>query len=232
MQCVVFDMTDFSLSNMDYAPVKFMIKAFEANYPECLGVVLIHKAPWIFNAIWKIIRGLLDPVVAAKVHFTNNSEDLKAFIDLKKLPKEHGGEEDYEFTYQEPVVGENDRMKDTAAKQPILDARKTIVDEYEKKTVAWIENSTDASLQNSRQSLRDQLRANYWQLDPYVRARSHYDRAKNIEPNGAVDWFQGEKMHHGVELGNTPASVAQAKAAAPSPATNGHAVQTSADDLD
>jgi hypothetical protein len=26
-----------------------MIKCFEANYPECLGAVLVHKAPWIFQ---------------------------------------------------------------------------------------------------------------------------------------------------------------------------------------
>lgn len=42
-------MTNFTLANMDYTPVKFMIKCFEANYPECLGTVLIHKAPWIFS---------------------------------------------------------------------------------------------------------------------------------------------------------------------------------------
>ncbi|KAK3896828.1 CRAL-TRIO domain-containing protein, partial [Staphylotrichum tortipilum] len=46
---IVFDMTNFSMANMDYAPVKFMIKCFEANYPECLGTVLVHKAPWIFQ---------------------------------------------------------------------------------------------------------------------------------------------------------------------------------------
>lgn len=38
-----------SHSLQDYAPVKFMIKCFEANYPESLGVVLVHKAPWIFQ---------------------------------------------------------------------------------------------------------------------------------------------------------------------------------------
>ena len=36
-------------SNQDYGPVKFMIKVFEANYPESLGVVLVHKSPWIFQ---------------------------------------------------------------------------------------------------------------------------------------------------------------------------------------
>lgn len=42
-------MTSFTLSNMDYAPVKFMIKCFEANYPESLGAVLIQNAPWLFQ---------------------------------------------------------------------------------------------------------------------------------------------------------------------------------------
>ena len=39
------------MSNMDYTPVKFLIKAFEAHYPESLGVCLVHKAPWIFQGI-------------------------------------------------------------------------------------------------------------------------------------------------------------------------------------
>lgn len=33
----------------DYTPLKFMIKCFEANYPESLGSVLVHKAPWVFQ---------------------------------------------------------------------------------------------------------------------------------------------------------------------------------------
>lgn len=68
---IVFDMTGFSMANMvsgetgimdysnrnvltifqDYTPVKFMIKCFEANYPESLGSVLVHKAPWIFQGM-------------------------------------------------------------------------------------------------------------------------------------------------------------------------------------
>lgn len=35
--------------SQDYTPVKFMIKCFEANYPESLGAVLVHKAPWVFQ---------------------------------------------------------------------------------------------------------------------------------------------------------------------------------------
>ena len=45
----MFDLTGFSLSNMDYVPVKFLIQCLEANYPESLGCILIHNAPWGFS---------------------------------------------------------------------------------------------------------------------------------------------------------------------------------------
>lgn len=79
------------MANMDYAPVKFMIKCFEANYPESLGTVLVYRAPWLFNTIWAIIRGWLDPVVAGKVHFCRNVEELEAFVPKSQIPTECGG---------------------------------------------------------------------------------------------------------------------------------------------
>ncbi|KAK3079170.1 phosphatidylinositol transfer protein csr1, partial [Coniosporium uncinatum] len=88
-------MTDFSMKNMDYTPVKFMIKCFEANYPESLGAVLVHKSPWVFNTVWNIIKGWLDPVVAGKVHFTKTADDLAEYIDMKQVPKEMGGQENW-----------------------------------------------------------------------------------------------------------------------------------------
>lgn len=46
---LIFDLSNFTLANMDYVPVKFIIKCFEANYPESLGAILIHNAPWVFK---------------------------------------------------------------------------------------------------------------------------------------------------------------------------------------
>ncbi|KAJ2968691.1 hypothetical protein NUW58_g10168 [Xylaria curta] len=97
----VFDMTGFALSNMagpvvidvcqEWQPARFVIKAFEANYPECLGAMLIHNAPWVFSGVWKIIRSLLDPVVAAKVDFTRTTADLERHIPLENIPSRFGG---------------------------------------------------------------------------------------------------------------------------------------------
>ena len=177
-------MTNFGLKNMDYAPVKFIIKCFEANYPESLGSVLIYKAPWVFQGIWKIIKGWLDPVVASKIDFVGNVTELEQYIDRSQIPKELDGDESYVYTYSDPTPEIDERMKDTATRDAIKKERRGISDEYEKATTAWAKDGK-AESQAERQRLKDALRDNYWKLDPYVRARSLYDRMGLIpEANG------------------------------------------------
>ncbi|GBF65823.1 CRAL-TRIO domain-containing protein [Trichophyton mentagrophytes] len=186
---LVFDMTDFSLANMDYTPVKFMIKCFEANYPESLGVILVHKAPWIFSSIWAVIKGWLDPVVAAKVHFTKTPEDLEAIIPRKNLIKSLGGEDEYEYKYVEPIEGENDKQKDTARRDELLKTRMEMAGAFQEATLAWTASKSNSAtseeetyIKKTRTELAGKLCENYWQLDPYIRARSMYDRLGLIPP--------------------------------------------------
>ncbi|KAL8869375.1 MAG: hypothetical protein Q9174_004319 [Haloplaca sp. 1 TL-2023] len=187
---IVFDMTGFSMANMDYSPVKFMIKCFEANYPESLGVVLVHKSPWIFHSIWKIIKGWLDPVVASKVHFTQNLEELEQFIEKSRIIKELGGDDPFEYRYVEPRDGENERLSDEGTRQRLLDERASVVKEYEAMTHEWTVNSQDGTtLQQKRNDLAERLRSGYWQLDPYVRARSIYDRLGLIGESGIIRYY-------------------------------------------
>ncbi|KAK4664859.1 phosphatidylinositol transfer protein csr1 [Podospora pseudopauciseta] len=193
-QTIVFDMTGFSMANMDYTPVKFMIKCFEANYPECLGTVLVHKAPWIFQGIWKVIRGWLDPVVANKVHFTNNATEMQEYIPLKHIPKDLDGQEDWSYKYVEPVTGENDKMKDTATRDELLRQRAELYKQYEEATMEWIKTA-DAGVKKRREEIADKMREDYWRVDPYIRARSYYDRTGVLLPGGEVDWYPGEKKN-------------------------------------
>ncbi|KAL1861809.1 phosphatidylinositol transfer protein csr1 [Diaporthe australafricana] len=191
---ILFDMTGFSMANMDYTPVKFMIKCFEANYPESLGSVLVHKSPWIFQGIWKIIKGWLDPVVASKVHFTNNLKDVEQFIHSSRVLKELDGQEDWTYTYVEPTPGENDKMKDEVTRDGLLAAREQLYKDYEEATLKWIQNPDDATVKTQRDSIATKLRVDYWNLDPYVRARSLYDR---------TGWLQGEKVDPYPKKANT-----------------------------
>ncbi|KAF7504421.1 hypothetical protein GJ744_002225 [Endocarpon pusillum] len=194
---ILFDMSSFTLSNMDYAPLKFMIKIFEANYPESLGAVLVHKSPWVFQGIWTIVKGWLDPVVAAKVHFTKSVEDLEQFIPRSQIVKDLGGDEDWNYRYIEPIEGENDAMNDAESRQRLEEERSRDVLEFQKKTFAWIaraSNEADAvQLAKERDLLAARLNRNYWQLDPFIRARSLYDRQGMIGPGGVVDFYPEQR---------------------------------------
>jgi hypothetical protein len=183
---------------MDYTPVKFMIKCFEANYPESLGAVLVHKAPFVFSAIWNIIKGWLDPVVASKIHFTKHLEDLEQYIPRSQIMKELGGDEDWEYKYVEPAPGEIDIFKNEAPRLKLQEERKAAVLEYEKKTFEWIAAGADAaSIKKDRDVLAQKLHDNYWQLDPYVRARSLYDRIGMIESGGNINFYPGKQAVNG-----------------------------------
>lgn len=183
---IIFDMTDFSLANMDYSPVKFMIKVFEANYPESLGRVIVYKAPWIFSQFWRIIRGWLDPVVASKIDFASNISELADFVPKSQIIEELGGDEDWTYKYIEPAEGENAKMEDKEGKEKVLEERKELVKEYEAETIRWI-NGEDRT--EARNALAQKLGNNYWALDPYVRARSLYDRLNVLGPGGKVNFY-------------------------------------------
>ena len=206
------------MANMDYTPVKFMIKVFEANYPESLGCVLVHKAPWIFQGIWKIIKGWLDPVVAAKVHFTNGVEDLSEYIPRSQIIKDLGGTEDWEYKYIEPLPEENASMNNTAAKEEVEATRKQQIAEYEGKIFEWIQG---ASNQPQRDELAQNLRATYWKLDPLIRARSLYDRTGMLQKDGTINYYPSQTL----KAENMPSQAVNTNGAPPSQ-------MTSADDVD
>ena len=170
-----------------------MIKVFEANYPESLGVVLVHKAPWVFQGVWALIKGWLDPVVASKVHFTRSLADLEEFIAKDHIMTDLGGEDTYEYQYIEPREGENDTMKlesgNAETKNKLDEERKGFVNEYEEATRRWIkgENTMD-----KRNTIAIELKQNYWKLDPFLRARTLYDRIGVIGESGKLDLYPAQ----------------------------------------
>ncbi|KAL2831358.1 CRAL-TRIO domain-containing protein [Aspergillus pseudoustus] len=191
---ILFDMTGFTLGNMEYHPVKFIIQCFEANYPESLGLLLIHNAPWIFSGIWKIIHGWMDPVVASKVQFTKNINDLDKFIPREKIPKELGGDQEFTYKYIEPESDENAAMADKAAGDAAMVERMMTGLSFVAATAAWISASKTSEeeqrkhLAERRDEVIERFRDSYWKLDPYVRARALIDRRGAIK-DGVVHDF-------------------------------------------
>ena len=180
---IMFDMTGFGTSNMDYAPVKFLIKCFEAHYPECLGKLIIHKAPWVFSPIWNIVKNWLDPVVASKVVFTKSLKDLEKFINVQNIPECLGGEDEFDLDHF-PITDIQEwekydsKLKDTQTRDKLLAERKQIAEEFIQTTINWIEAKDKEISQKFLQEKIKQsklLTENYIALDPYVRSRSQFD---------------------------------------------------------
>lgn len=177
---LMFDLTGFSMKNSDNAPVKFLISMFEAHYPESLGIVIVHNAPWIFSTVWNVIKKWLDPVVASKIHFTKGYEELTQWIDEDQIPEYLGGKDTKPLTYPEPSKEHTKPMKKKDARYETLtreanETRCKIIDT----TIKWIE-TTDPN--TSSKYLRDKIHLAcrlsdlYIAIDPYVRNPGIYDR--------------------------------------------------------
>lgn len=149
--------------------------------------------------IWSIIKGWLDPVVAAKIQFTKNVENLEEFIPRNHIPKDLGGDEDFTYEYIEPEPNENAQMEDTKKRDELLAERDNIIINFHNATLSWIsaaaKNDTDkcTAMKKQRGELVGQLSDAYWKLDPFLRARCLYDRQGMIKPNGEIDFYPSKE---------------------------------------
>lgn len=145
--------------------------------------------------IWRIIRGWLDPVVAAKVHFTNHRAGLEEFISPNRIIRDLDGDEDWKYEYEGPIDGENDAMADTTTKDRLLKEREELYVQFEANTRRWIDHPSSEVIQRikaERSEIAARLKDSYWRLDPYLRARSLYDRQGIIRAGGDVNWYRQE----------------------------------------
>lgn len=111
---------------------------------------------------------------------------MEEFVPRSNIIKELGGDEDWEYKYIEPSPTENDAMKDIATRDKLLLEREATVDRYEKSTLEWVDGK---EVKDERTKIAGELRDGYWILDPYVRARSYYDRVGLIGPGGKPQFY-------------------------------------------
>lgn len=190
---LLFDLTGFGLKNMDWNCILFIVKCLEAYYPESLGTLYIHNAPWIFSGIWKLLGPMLDPVVRSKVKFTKKPEDLD-LVPKERLLSNMGGDNTNEFEFIEPEEGENDQTKDEQGKKRTWDNYMKIAREYEQVTRKWCETKgKDEEVVKQRTLLVKKLRVAQYEHEPYFRGKTIYHRDGTIDGQGVVTWNYKQK---------------------------------------
>jgi len=140
---------------------------------------------------------------------------MEEFVPKDHIIKELGGDEDWAYNYIEPVPGENDKMKDTATRDKLLHGREETIKAYEKETLDWIHSKqTDvADLKKKRHDLAATLRDGYWVLDPYVRARSYYDRVGLIGEGGVAHFYPSKATEKLAPVHNGTSQLVETSAA-------------------
>ncbi|EGW32214.1 uncharacterized protein SPAPADRAFT_50787 [Spathaspora passalidarum NRRL Y-27907] len=177
---ILFDLTGFSLKNADYSTIKFLADCLEAHYPETLGFILIHNAPWIFASVWNIIKHWIDPLVAEKIHFTKDLNELTRFIDIKAIPDYLGGQDPTRGRYPIPTARDAFPPKRKDAEYiRLMKERDQLYCRFYETTKKWIESTNPAISElylKDKLALDIELAKNYVLLDPYIRNPGLYDR--------------------------------------------------------
>lgn len=146
----------------------------------------------MWTGVWNILRRWLDPVVASKVNFTRNTADLRRFIPEENLQAGYGGTDSWEYTYTDPVPGENARLGEQDGMAKIQEERNELIREFEQQTSEWASLDSESPTAKEKSLRRDELAGrlgvNYWKLDPYIRSRTYYHRVGVVDEDGKVDF--------------------------------------------
>ncbi|KAG0326912.1 hypothetical protein BGZ99_008821 [Dissophora globulifera] len=184
---VLFDLSDFGLDNMDWSFVRLFVQCFESYYPETLGTCIVHRAPYVFWGIWRLIQPLLDPAVAGKFVFTRTNAELHQVVPREHLSIEHyDGLDDWTYNYVPEVPGESHHMEDSVTKENLLQERHALELAHDHATRAWISN-VDGSDSPERLAIAQQLHEQYARLSPYIHAVNLYQRW-GVAVDGQVNW--------------------------------------------
>lgn len=120
--------------------------------------------------------------------------------------KELEGDENWAYKYVEPQPDENKPQEDSAKRDELLAERQQLAQELQGATIDWIsstmkkdESALKAAV-DRRKDLIERLRVQYWQLDPYVRATSLYDRLDVIQGEGKIEFYPTKSKVEGNAL--------------------------------
>lgn len=149
-----------------------------------------------------MIKTWMNDSLVSKVHFTKTLDDLERFIPRSNIPPDLGGTDDtYEYHYIEPDM--NDRAENLSldvhspTREFLASQRQRIAEDFLEATRLWLQtiamrDGIGLAVQEDRRAeLIEELRLNFWKLDPFMRARCQLDREGIIVSDGigTIDFY-------------------------------------------
>ncbi|ORX70824.1 CRAL/TRIO domain-containing protein [Linderina pennispora] len=179
---LVYDMSSFKMENIDYGFVKTIITMNNTIYPETFQLIIVYVNSWLFSGIWKLISPWFDPIIAKRIVFAKNVQQLQAYIDIGQIPEEMGGKKKFKREHPMPTRKENEPMFDAAARDAAEKNFVAAVDAFEASTGGWIKDNEEPL----RGEVADTFKKSVAELDPYIRARFLAERKGEMTAEGCL----------------------------------------------
>jgi CRAL/TRIO domain len=86
-----FDLQGVKLANMDRHALSSCFSILEREFPERIHKIFMFDAPFIFEALWRIVSPFVDPHTRQKVAFVSGLDPFLAVVDKSIIPRAYGG---------------------------------------------------------------------------------------------------------------------------------------------
>jgi hypothetical protein len=105
--CVLIDFDGFGMSNVDYTLCKMMLAALQNYYPERLGRAYLLNPPFIFRAVWAVLKGFMHENTRQKFIFLGSDwkQELLNDVDATCLPIAYAGSSTYVHDRTSGTIG-------------------------------------------------------------------------------------------------------------------------------
>jgi len=90
----LFDLGDVKWENMDSHALYSCFKLLNERYPERVVSIFNYNSPFIFDALWRMVKPFIDPVSRSKVQFVSGEAGVKTIlsaVDPMIVPTKFGG---------------------------------------------------------------------------------------------------------------------------------------------
>lgn len=72
LQTILIDLSGFRLANFDLKPLKFLMRTLEEHYPDSVGLILVHNAPFGAKSTSHLPVGLLGIILGSQAKTDKN----------------------------------------------------------------------------------------------------------------------------------------------------------------
>jgi hypothetical protein len=87
----LFDLQDVKWANMDRHALSSCFAILEREFPERINKIFMYDAPYIFDALWKIVSPFVDPDTREKIAFIQELGPFLTVVDKSIVPEVYGG---------------------------------------------------------------------------------------------------------------------------------------------